>query len=147
MEINRQVAGVPVGSLMHVHQAMVNVVENDLQNAHIMLKTGIYAFSGAVIGNIELKKRLTQNILRGMIIKAHDGVTSNIMLDFKSICSTSNKYEHEEGKFTGGAVEQQEQVRRSYRAAVQYLNLTENGNTPGSINPAEVILTHSRPRH
>jgi hypothetical protein len=28
---------------MHVHQAMVNVVGNDLQNAQIMLKTGIGA--------------------------------------------------------------------------------------------------------
>jgi hypothetical protein len=33
---------------MHVHQAMVNVVGNDLRNAKIMFKTGIDAYSGAV---------------------------------------------------------------------------------------------------
>jgi hypothetical protein len=36
-------AGVPGGSFMHVHQAIVNVVGNDILNAHIMLKTGIDA--------------------------------------------------------------------------------------------------------
>jgi hypothetical protein len=34
---------------------MVNVVANDLRNKHIMYKTGIDAFSGAVSGNMELK--------------------------------------------------------------------------------------------
>jgi hypothetical protein len=34
----------------------------------------------------------------------------------------------------------QEQVRRSYRAAIQYLDATKNGNTPGTIGPAEEIL-------
>jgi hypothetical protein len=42
---------------------MVNVVGNNLRNAHIMLKTGIDAFSGAVSGNMESKKRLTQQAL------------------------------------------------------------------------------------
>jgi hypothetical protein len=69
-------AGVPGGSFMHVHQAMVNVVANDLRNGHIMYKTGIDAFSGAVSGNMEmkksesLKKRLTQTILPDMTIPA-----------------------------------------------------------------------------
>jgi hypothetical protein len=53
---------------MHVHQAVVTVVGNDLRNAHIIFKTGIGAFSGAVSGNMELKKRSTQNILPDMII-------------------------------------------------------------------------------
>jgi dissimilatory sulfite reductase (desulfoviridin) alpha/beta subunit len=56
-------AGVPRGSFMHVHEAMVNVVENGLRLAHIMLKTGLGAFSEAVNGNMELKKRSTQIIL------------------------------------------------------------------------------------
>jgi hypothetical protein len=45
-------ACVPGGSFMHVHQAMVNVVENDLRNAHIMFKTSIDAFSETVSGNM-----------------------------------------------------------------------------------------------
>jgi hypothetical protein len=53
-------AAFPGGVFMHIHQAMVNVVRNDLRNAHIMLKTGIDAFSGAVSGNIKSKKRLTE---------------------------------------------------------------------------------------
>jgi hypothetical protein len=77
---------------MQVHQAIVNVVENDLRNAHIIFKTGIEAFSGAVRGNMESKKRLTQNILPDMIITAQNGVTNNIMIDFKSLCSTSTAY-------------------------------------------------------
>jgi hypothetical protein len=68
-------AGVPGGSFMHVHQAMVNAVANDLRNGHIMYKTGIDACSGAVSGNLETKKRLTQSILPEMIIPAQDGVT------------------------------------------------------------------------
>jgi hypothetical protein len=39
----------------------------------------------AVSGSMELKKRLTRNILPDMIIKAQDGVTNNIMIDFKSL--------------------------------------------------------------
>jgi hypothetical protein len=87
---------------MHVHQAMVNVAGNDLRNAHIMFKTGIDAFSGAVSGNLDSKKRSTQNILPDMIIRAQDGVTSNIMIDFKSFCSTSTAYHDGDGKFGGG---------------------------------------------
>jgi hypothetical protein len=34
----------------------------------------------------------------------------------------------------------QEQVRRNYRTAAQHLDLTENGNTPGTIGNAEEIL-------
>jgi hypothetical protein len=41
-------AFVPEGFFMHVHQAMVNMVGNDLRNGHIMYETGIDAFSGAV---------------------------------------------------------------------------------------------------
>jgi hypothetical protein len=73
-------AGVPGGSFMHVHEAMVNVVGDDPRNAHIMLKSGIDTFSGAVNGNMELKKRLSQNILPGMIINAQDDETSSIIL-------------------------------------------------------------------
>jgi hypothetical protein len=100
--------GVSVGSFMHVHQAMVNMVGNDLRNAHIMFKTGIDAFSGAVSGNMESKKRSTQNILLDMIIRAQDGVTSNIMIDLKSLYSTSTAYQHGEGKFGGGVEVRQE---------------------------------------
>jgi DNA polymerase II small subunit/DNA polymerase delta subunit B len=83
--------GIPGGSFMHVHQAMVNnVVANDHQNARIMLKTGIGAFSGVVSGDMELKKLLTQNILPDMIINAQGGLTSSIVLDYKSLCSTIN---------------------------------------------------------
>jgi hypothetical protein len=96
-------AGVPGGSFMHVHQALVNVVGNDLRRAKIMFKRGIEAFSGAVSGYMESKKRLTQHIIPDMIIKAKDGVTNNIMLDFKSICSTSSVYQHAEGKYGVGA--------------------------------------------
>jgi hypothetical protein len=62
------------------------------------------------------------------------------MLDFKSLCSTSSAYTHAEGKFGIGAEVRQEQVKRSYRAAVPYLDLTENGNSPGTIGPAKKIL-------
>jgi hypothetical protein len=48
-------AGVPGGSFMHVHQAMVHAVGNDLQNGKIIYKTGIDVFSGAVTGNMEMK--------------------------------------------------------------------------------------------
>jgi hypothetical protein len=95
-------AGVPGGSFMHVHQAMVNVVANDLRNGKNIYKTGIDVFSGAVTGNMESKKRLTQNILPDMIITAQDGVTTIIMIDFKSLCSTSTVHNHGEGKFGGG---------------------------------------------
>jgi hypothetical protein len=78
-------AGVPGGSFMHVHQALVNVVGNDLLNAQIMLKTSIS-------GN--MKKRLTQNIIPDMIINAQEDLTNNVMIDFKSLCSTSNSYIH-----------------------------------------------------
>jgi hypothetical protein len=122
--------GVPGGSFKHVHQAMVHTVGNDLQNGKIIYKTGIDVFSGAVTGNMEMKKRLTQNILPDMIIPAQGGVTSNIVVDYKSLCSTSTAYQHGEGKFGGGVEVRQEQARRNYRTAVQYLDLTENGNTP-----------------
>jgi hypothetical protein len=52
-------AGVPGGSFMHVHQAMVHAVENDLRNGHIIYKTGIVFFSGAVTVNMETKKITT----------------------------------------------------------------------------------------
>jgi hypothetical protein len=106
--------GVPGGSFMHVHQAMVNVVGNELQNAHIMLKTGIDDFSEAVSGNMEskkrLKKRLTQNILPDIIIRAQGGVTSNFMIDFTSFCSTSTADHHREGKLGKGVEVRQKQV-------------------------------------
>jgi hypothetical protein len=38
---------------------------------------------------LESKKRWTQNILPDMFIEEQDGVTRSIMLDFKSLCSTS----------------------------------------------------------
>jgi hypothetical protein len=63
-------AGVPGGSFVHVYQAMVNVVGIDLRNAQITFRTGIEAFSGAVSGNMELKKQLTQNILLDVIFNA-----------------------------------------------------------------------------
>jgi hypothetical protein len=44
------------------------------------------------------------------------------------------------GKFGRGVEVRQEQVKRNYRAAVQYLDLTENGNTPGTIGFAEEIF-------
>jgi hypothetical protein len=50
-------ADVPRGSFMHVHQAMVHAVGNDLQNGKIIYKTGIDVFTGAVTGNMETKKR------------------------------------------------------------------------------------------
>jgi hypothetical protein len=86
------------------------------------------------------KKRQTQNIPPDMIIRAQDGVTKNIMIDFKSLCSTSTAYQHGEGKFGGGVEVRQEQARRNYRTAVQHLDLTENGNTPGTIGPTEETL-------
>jgi hypothetical protein len=95
-------ADVPGGSFMHVHKAMVHAVCNDLRNGKIIYKTGIDVFSGAATGNMETKKRLTQNILPDMIITAQDGVTTIIMIDFKSLCSTSTVYQHGEGKFGGG---------------------------------------------
>jgi hypothetical protein len=123
-------AGVPGGSFMHVHQAMVNLVGNDLRNASIMLKTGIDVISKAVSGNMKSKKRLTQNIFPDMIIRAKEGVTYNIITKCKFLCSTSTAYQHGEGKFGGGLEVRQEQVRRNYRTAVQYLDLTKNGKTP-----------------
>jgi hypothetical protein len=54
----KSAAGVPGGSSMHVHQAIVNVIANDLRNGHIMFKTGIDALSGAVSGNMETKKTI-----------------------------------------------------------------------------------------
>jgi hypothetical protein len=139
-------AGAPGGSFMHVHQVMVNVVLNDLRNAHIMLKTGTDAFSGAVSGCMEYKKRLTHNIVPDMIIRAHGGATSNIMLDFNFLFSTSNSYKHAEGKFGGGAELRQKQARRNYRTAVQYLDVMENGNIPETTGPAEEILNRYRDR-
>jgi hypothetical protein len=44
-----------------------------------------------------------------MIITAQDDLIDSIMLDFKSLCSTSNVYRHSEGKF-GGGVEATEQL-------------------------------------
>jgi vesicle coat complex subunit len=130
IEIATAVSG---GSFMHVHQAIVNLVENDLRNAHIMLKTGIDAFSGAVSGNMKLKKLLTQNIIPDMIINAQDSLTNNIILDFKSLCSTSTKYKQAEGKFGGGV-----------RAAVKNLDLTENGNPPREWSVRSVQLRNSQ---
>jgi hypothetical protein len=49
-----------------------------------------------------MKKRLTQNIIPVMIIPAQDDLNSNIMTDYKSLCSTSTAYKHGEGKFGGG---------------------------------------------
>jgi hypothetical protein len=74
--------GVTGGSFMHVNQAMVHAVGNDLQNGKIIYKTGTNVFSGAVTGNKETKKRLTQNILPDTIIPAQGGLTSSIMTDF-----------------------------------------------------------------
>jgi hypothetical protein len=48
---------------------------------------------------MESKKRQTENIIPDMIINAQDGVLSNIVLDFKSLFSTSIAYKHAEGKF------------------------------------------------
>jgi hypothetical protein len=112
---------------MHVFQAMVNVVGNNRRNAHFMFKTGI-----SVSGNMEMKKRLTKNILSDMIFRAQNSVTSNIMIDFKSLCSTSLALQLGEGKFGGGVEVRQEQVSRNYRTAVQYLDLMEKGNTPAN---------------
>jgi hypothetical protein len=105
-----------------------------------MLKTSINTFSGAVSGNLESKKGLTQNILPDMIIREQEGKTSNIMIDFKYLCSTSAAYQHGEDKFGGGEEVLQDQVKRSYRVVVQYLDFTENGNISGTIGPAEEIL-------
>jgi hypothetical protein len=52
-----------------------------------------------------------------MIITAQDGATNNIMIDFKSLCSTSSAYQHGKGKFGGGVEVRQEQARRNYRTA------------------------------
>jgi hypothetical protein len=81
---------------------------------------------------MESKKGLTQNILPDTMIREQNGVTSNIMIDFKFLCSTSTAYQHGEGKFGGGVEIRQEQIRRNYRTAVQYLEITENGNNPGT---------------
>jgi hypothetical protein len=67
-----------------------------------MYKTGIDAFSGEVSGYMGSKKRLTQNILPDMIITAQDGETNDIMIDFKSLCSTSTAYHHGDGKCVRG---------------------------------------------
>jgi hypothetical protein len=48
----------------------------------------------AVSGNRESKKRLTQNIIPDKIIRAQDGITNSIMLDFKSLSSTRNAFMH-----------------------------------------------------
>jgi DNA-binding GntR family transcriptional regulator len=61
-------AYVPIGFFVHVHEAMFNVVENDLQRAHIMLKRDIDTFSGA-------EKAIDLKYLLGMIINTQDGVT------------------------------------------------------------------------
>jgi hypothetical protein len=53
---------------------------------------------------MESKKRLTQNILPDMIIRAQDGITNSIMIDLKSLYLTSTAYQHGEGKF-GGVLE------------------------------------------
>jgi hypothetical protein len=53
-----------------------------------------------------------------MIINAQDGAANYIMLDLKSLCSTSTALKHAEGKFGGGVEVHEEQVKRSYRAAV-----------------------------
>jgi hypothetical protein len=53
-------------------------------------KIDIDAFGGAVSGKMVLKKRLTQNIIPDMIFNAQDGVSNTIMLDLKSLCSTSS---------------------------------------------------------
>jgi hypothetical protein len=89
------------------------LIWNDLRNGRIKYKTGIDVFSGAVSGNMDLKKRLTRNILPDMVIPAQDGVASNIMIYYKFLCSTSTAYQHREGKFGGGVEVRQEQVRRN----------------------------------
>jgi hypothetical protein len=61
-----------------------------------------------------------------MIINAQDSVTNNIMLDFKSLCSTSNAYQHGEGKLGGGVEVREEQVKRRYRVAVKNVDLSKN---------------------
>jgi hypothetical protein len=66
------------------------VVGNNLKHAHISFKRGIDTFIGAVNGNGELKKRLTQNARLDIITNAQDIIGNNIMLDFKTLCSTSN---------------------------------------------------------
>jgi hypothetical protein len=101
------------GFFMHVHQAMVNVVGNDLRNALIMFKTGIGAFSGAVSGNPELKILLIHYILPDMIITTQNRVTNNTMLDLKSLCSTSSAYKHAEGKFGGGVEVREKKSKKS----------------------------------
>jgi hypothetical protein len=87
---------------MHVHEAMVNVVGNDLKCAHIVFKRGRDIFSEAINGNRGFKKRLIQNILPDMIINALDIGGKSIMLDFKSLCSSRNAYKHSQGKFGKG---------------------------------------------
>jgi hypothetical protein len=89
---------------------------------------------------MELTKRFTQNILPNMIIKAQDGLTNNIILDFKSFCSTSNSYKHAVDKFKEGLEVREGQVKRRYRAAVRNLNLMQNENPPGTTGPTEEIL-------
>jgi hypothetical protein len=83
---------------MHVHEAMVNVLGNYLKFAYITFKRRIETPSGAVNGNGELKKRLTQNILPDTIINAQDSGANSTILDFKSLCSTTSAYQHAEGK-------------------------------------------------
>jgi hypothetical protein len=41
---------------------------------------------------MESKERLTHKSFRDMIITAQDGGTNKIMIDFKSLCSTSTAY-------------------------------------------------------
>jgi hypothetical protein len=55
-----------------------------------------------------------------MIIRAQDGVTNNIMINFKSLCSTSTSYQHGEGKYLGGVEEYDRS--RSGEASEQLFN-------------------------
>jgi hypothetical protein len=96
-------AGVPGSSFMHIHEVMVDVVGNNLKCVQLSHNRGIDTFSGAVNGNRKLKKRFTQNILPDMTISAQDSKHSNIMLEFKSLFSTSSSHEFSFGKFLDGA--------------------------------------------
>jgi hypothetical protein len=64
--------------------------------------------------------------LRGSCLSVVGLPCSNIIIDYKSLCSTSTAYQHGEGKFEGGVEVRQEQVRTNYRTAVQLLDLAEN---------------------
>jgi hypothetical protein len=82
---------------MHVHEAMVNVFGNDLQHAHIKHKRGIDKLSVSSQRQHGVEKAVDPEYDMSMI--AQVDVTSSIMLDLKSLCSTSNSYQHAEGKF------------------------------------------------